>query len=91
MLEMVVEANVDPTSYFLLAVCLTAENQLDRALQVWDEAIKRQPSSIAVSYNKGLTYILKDQWDAALSQLERAALLDPAGTCSACFLHAHRA
>lgn len=74
-----VKANIDPQSHFLLALCLTQLKNLDRALGAWDEAIKRQPSSIAGSYNKGLTYVLKDQWELALPQLEKATLLDPAG------------
>jgi tetratricopeptide (TPR) repeat protein len=63
-----------------LALCLTQQRQFERALPAWDEAIKRQPGSLAGSFNKGLTLCFIDHWLAAQTQLERASLLDPAGT-----------
>lgn len=88
-LDAVVAASSDPSAYFYLAYSLTHSRQFDRALAAWDEAIKRQPNSLACSFNRGLTLCLLERWDLAQAQLERACLLDPAGAKDA--LHLVRA
>lgn len=88
LLDTVVNASIDPSAYFYRALCLTHQGQFERALTAWDEAIKRQPGSLAGSFNKGLTLCLAGYWTAAQAQLERAALLDPAGASHSKFMRA---